>query len=147
MPRVKKVRPQPRVMTNKLIAYYRVDGKYDTPLDALEVQRRRVSAWAEKNEYEIVEEVNSYGDTYDMMGIFSDAYRMCGHVIVASGCRVAGEAVDFYSLYESEETPLLTTDSQVGGNARSNKKVLGYAELLLFSAHEYYKGQCAEWLG
>lgn len=145
MPRVKKVKPPVRVLTNKLIAYYRINGKYDTQLDSLDVQKRRVAAWVERNNYKVVEEVISYGDTYDMAGIFKDAYYMCGHVIIASGCRVPGETADFCTLYQGEETPLLTTESIMNG-CTTSKRNLGYVEMILFSAQEYYLGQCKEWL-
>lgn len=43
-------------MENKLVAYYKVGCKYDSVLDSLEVQRKRITEWCEEFGFSVVDE-------------------------------------------------------------------------------------------
>lgn len=53
---MKKVKKPKRVINNQVVAYY-IEKKWDTQLDALDIQRKRVMHWAEKAGCEIIFEV------------------------------------------------------------------------------------------
>lgn len=138
-----------RVLNKKLIAYYRTGGKYDTPLDTLDVQKRRVAAWVKKNGYEIVDTVHEKGDGNNQLpALLEVAYFMKGHVIVASGCRIAKSVEGFLRIYQSPLTPLFTTESLVDPKSISSgaAKTMGLVEAMIFGQQEYYNNLCEEWV-
>lgn len=137
--------PEP---SKKLFAYYHTGRKYDTALDSLDVQQRRVKDWADRNKYEVVEEVHEH-DAFDYLeDLFNSAYRAGGNVIVASASRIADNTMDFMNFYENPHTPLLTTDSLVDAVSKKygTTRLVGLVEMIAMSNYEYYLDRCKEWL-
>lgn len=91
-------------MENKLVAYYKVGCKYDSVLDSLEVQRKRITEWCEEFGFNVVDEFidteqserNERTKAFD----YSDKRKL--KVVVASACRLSDTPLELLEMKEDK---------------------------------------------
>jgi hypothetical protein len=136
------------MLEKKLVAYYRTGGKYDTPLDAIDVQIGRIGEWAVNNGFEIVHSVHDTGDFEGLEEAYDVAGNENGYVIVASPCRATNSAEKFLSYSAEESIPLLTTETIMDKSKGEDiARTMNLLESMMLAQQEYYRGMCEKWIG
>lgn len=87
-------------LNKKLVAYYKIGHKYDTPLDSLEVQKKRVKYWVDKFGCDIMAEFTDTEDSlrYSRDDAFWYATENDCCVIVSGLSRIADTPLEYLGL-------------------------------------------------
>lgn len=142
---MKKIKKPKRVINNQLVAYY-IEKKWDTQLDTLQIQRKRVEAWATKAGCEIIFEVVDQNGGKDLARAFEVAAEEEGSVILADVTRVGDTALDYFNSIESEDNPIIFTDMELYKPVwKEANNFIGLIFGTKMTSYENYIGNCEEW--
>lgn len=142
---MKKVKKPKRVINNQVVAYY-IEKKWDTQLDTLEIQRKRVEAWVAKAGCEIIFEVVDQNGGKDLARAFEVAAEEEGSVIVADVTRAGDTALDYFNSIESEDNPIIFTDMEIYKPVwKEYNNFVGLIFGTKMTSYENYISHCEEW--
>lgn len=131
---------------NKVVAYY-IEKKYDTLLDSIEIQKKRVQGWAEKAGCDIVYEVIDKGDGKGLSRAFEIAAAEGGSVLCSDITRVITKAVEYFERIEDKQNLIVFAEMEIYKvNWQEDNVYNGFIYGTKAACYENYLGHCEKWL-